>query len=250
MRKLSIILFSALLLSSCETKIDKIDNFVSNYNASSSMKNSYMIKSTKAVASGENEITININTFNDSENKEETRLIKSSIPEIMGQAIRSEREGKELLEKDVKFIIKIYGIGGRVIANEIIDKNSSIGKASKNIKSLPKENKQISALDTVLEVYNKNLPFEDKSSGTKIMSIKADEENNIVYTVEVPESFKVLLTIDDSEKVIKDAIANSPRFKQIFTKTEALGVNNIIFNYIDAKGNSVKEITISKTDIK
>ena len=250
MRNLFIVLFSAFLLSSCQTTTDKINNFVSNYNASSSIPNSYMIKSTRAVASGGNEITININTFNDSINKEETRLIKSSIPEIMGQAIRSEKEGQELIDKGVKFIIKIYGLGGKVIADEVIDKNSSIGKAPKHIKSLPKENKQDSPLNTVLEVYNKSLPMEDKSSGTKIMSIKADNENNIVYTVEVPESFKMLLSIDDSEQLIKDEIAKSPRFKQIFTKTEVLGVNNIIFKYIDAKGNNVKEITITKDDIK
>ena len=249
-RNLFIILFSAIILSSCQTTTDKINDFVSNYNASSSMPNSYMIKSTRATASGGNEITIKINTFNDSINKEETRLIKSSIPEIMGQAIRSEKEGRELIEKDVKFIIKIYGLGGKVIADEVIDKNSAIGKSPKNIKSLLKENKKDSPLNTVLEIYNKSLPMEDKSSGTKIMSIKADDENNIVYTVEVPESYKVLLSIDDSEKIIKDKIAQSPRFKQIFTRTEDLGVSNIIFKYMDAKGNSVKEITINKDDIK
>jgi len=250
MRNLFITLFLAILLSSCQTTTDKVNDFVSNYNATSAIPNSYMIKSTRAVVSGGNEITININTFNDSKNKEETRLIKSSIPEIMGQAIRTEKEGQELIDKGVKFIIKIYGLGGKVIADEVIDKNSLIGKAPKNVKSSTNENKQDSPLNTVLEVYNKSLPMEDKSSGTKIMSIRADDENNIVYTVEVPENFKVLLSIDDSEKLIKEEIAKSPRFKQIFTKTEALGVNNIIFKYIDAKGNSVKEITINKDDIK
>jgi hypothetical protein len=36
----------------------------------------------------------------------------------------------------------------------------------------------------------KNLPSEDPSSGIKIMSIKADEESNIVYLAQVPESFE------------------------------------------------------------
>lgn len=250
MKNLFLAFFTALLLTACQTKTDKINNFVNIYNRSSSMMISHTIKSTKAVASGDNEITIEVNTSSQPEDEMEAQLIKSSLPELIGQAIKSEPKGQELLDSGVKFNLKIYGAGARVIADEVIDKNSLKGDAAKEMRSIAQGNTSSSQLNTVLEVFNKNLPMEDKSTGIKVMSIKADEENNIVYTAEVPDSFKTLLNVEGSEQFLKDEMLRSPQVQQIFSKTEVLGVNNLKYKYTDTKGNTIKEITITKADLK
>lgn len=250
MKNLFFAFFTALLLTACQTKTDKINDFVNIYNRSSSMMISHTIKSTKAVASGDNEITIEVNTSSQPEDEIETQLIKSSLPELIGQAIKSEPKGQELLDSGVKFNLKIYGKDARVIADETVDKNSLKGNAAKELRSIAQGNTGASQLNTVLEVFNKNLPMEDKSTGTKIMSIKADEENNIVYTAEVPDSYKEMLQMEGAEQILKDEMLRSPQVQQIFTKTAALGVNNLKYKYTDSKGNTIKEITITKADVK
>lgn len=250
MKNLFLAFFTALLLTACQTKTDKINNFVNIYNRSSSMMISHTIKSTKAVASGDNEITIEVNTSSQPEDEMEAQLIKSSLPELIGQAIKSEPKGQELLNSGVKFNLKIYGAGARVIADEVIDKNSLKGDTAKEMRSIAQGDTGSSQLNTVLEVFNKNLPMEDKSTGIKVMSIKADEENNIVYTAEVPDSFKTLLNVEGSEQFLKDEMLRSPQVQQIFSKTEALGVKDLKYKYTDTKGNTIKEITITKADLK
>lgn len=180
----------------------------------------------------------------------QTELIKSSLPELLGQVIKSQPEGKELLDKGVKFNIKIYGAGARVIADEVIDSKTIKGDISKDIQSIADGNSGSSELNTVLEVFNKNLPSEDKATGIKIMSIKADEENNIVYTAQVPTEIKEMLAIEGSEQILKDEMLRSPQVQQIFSKTGALGVKNLKYRYTDTNGKTLKEITITKADIK
>ncbi|ANF49488.1 hypothetical protein A0O34_02490 [Chryseobacterium glaciei] len=250
MKKLLIIGFTSLLLWSCKSKNDKIQDFVKTYNASSSMISNYMIKSTKAISSGPDEITIEINTNNQESDELESGMITSSLPELIGQGIKSERSGNELLESGVKFKLKIINADGKVIANQTVDKNNLKGNASDSFKSVVAGNPKASELNTILEVFNKNLPMEDKATGTKVMSIKADEQNNIVYTTEVPDSYKTMLEAEGADQVLKDEMLRMPQVRQILTKTEALGVKNLKYKYIDTKGKTVKEITISKEDLK
>lgn len=250
MKHLFIACCTAIVLTACQSKNDKINDFVNMYNRSSSMMNSYMIKSTKATNSGKDEITIEVNTASNGEDEMQTELIKSSLPELLGQVIKSQPEGKELLDKGVKFNIKIYGAGARVIADEVIDSKTIKGDISKDIQSIADGNSGSSELNTVLEVFNKNLPSEDKATGIKIMSIKADEENNIVYTAQVPTEIKEMLAIEGSEQILKDEMLRSPQVQQIFSKTGALGVKNLKYRYTDTNGKTLKEITITKADIK
>jgi len=250
MKKFLIICFTSFLLFSCQSKNDKIQSFVDMYNRSSSMMTSYMIKSTKATSSGPDEITIDVNTAHQGTDELESGLITSSLPELIGQAIKSEKLGQELLDSGVKFKLKIYSADGKVIVDEAIDKNKLKGNAPEDLKSIGSGNATNSQLNSVLEVFNKNLPIEDKATGTKIMSIKADENNNIVYTNEVSNSYKEMLQTDGAEQIVKDEMLRMPQIRQVFSKTEMLGVKKLKYVYTDTKGNIIKEITISKEDLK
>ena len=151
------------------------------YNRSSSMMINSMIKSTKAINSGNDEITIEVNTSNEAGDDMQADMIKTSLPQLIGQAIKSEPIGNELLNKGVKFNVKIYGIGARLLAEEVLDNKNIKGNAGNDLKSIAKGSSGPDQLNAVLDIFNKNLPSEDPSSGIKIMSIKADEESNIVY---------------------------------------------------------------------
>jgi hypothetical protein len=55
-----------------------------------------MIKSTKAINSGNDEITIEVNTSNEAGDDMQADMIKTSLPQPIGQAIKSEPIGNEL----------------------------------------------------------------------------------------------------------------------------------------------------------
>ncbi|MCA6065556.1 hypothetical protein JI747_000110 [Chryseobacterium sp. RG1] len=250
MKKILIACFTAILLTACQSKNDKIRNFVAMYNQSSSMMTNGMIKSTKAIDSGNDQITIEVNTSNEAGDEMQAELMKTSLPELIGQAIKSEPKGRELLDKGVKFNIKIYGVGARVIADEVIDSKNIKGDAGKDLKSISMGSSGPDQLNAVLDIFNKNLPSEDPSTGIKIMSIKADNESNIVYTAQVPESFQKLFQVEGAEQIVKDEMLRSPQIQQIFSKTERLGVKDLIYKYTDANGKNIKEIKITKEDLK
>lgn len=220
------------------------------YNQSSSMMTNSMIKSTKAIDSGNDQITIEVNTSNEVGDEMQAELMKTSLPELIGQAIKSEPKGRELLDRGVKFNIKIYGVGARVIADEVIDSKNIKGDAEKDPKSISVGSSGPDQLNAVLDIFNKNLPSEDPSTGIKIMSIKADNESNIVYTAQVPESFQKLFQVEGAEQIVKDEMLRSPQIQQIFSKTERLGVKDLIYKYTDANGKNIKEIKITKEDLK
>lgn len=250
MKKILIVCFTAILLTACQSKNDKIRNFIDMYNRSSSMMINSMIKSTKAINSGNDEITIEVNTSNEAGDDMQADMIKTSLPQLIGQAIKSEPIGNELLNKGVKFNVKIYGVGARLLAEEVLDNKNIKGNAGNDLKSIAKGSSGPDQLNAVLDIFNKNLPSEDPSSGIKIMSIKADEESNIVYLAQVPESFEKLLKIEGAEQIVKDEMLRSPQIQQIFSQTERLGVKNLIYKYTDSQGKSIKEIVLTKEDLK
>lgn len=249
MKNFLLVFVTAFLLVACKTKNDKVQDFVKMYNRSSDMMHSPMIRSTKATSSNAEEVNIEVNTSYQS-NDMESSLVSSALPDLIGQAIKSDPLGKELFESGVKFNLKVYGSDARVIVDKTIDQKN-LDKSSVDFNAIAKGDKPNSTeLNQILEVFNKNLPMEDKATGTKIISIKADENNNIVYTNEVPESFKTMLQQDGAEQMLKDEMLRSPQIQQIFARTSVLGVNNLKYIYTDTKGNVIKEVTISKNDVK
>ncbi|MFY1045646.1 hypothetical protein [Chryseobacterium sp. GP-SGM7] len=246
MKKLLFAVMTSLLLLSCQSKKDKVQDFVDMYNRSSSMMAVNQIKSTKATAVSEDQVDISVET-NYEKGDMESDLVTSALPDLIGQAIRSEKAGKELFESGVKFNIKVYGKNSQVILDQPIDKK----KLSKDVdfKAIAKGDKPDSKqLNIILESFNKNLPIVDASSGTKITSIKADADNNLVYTCEVPDSLKTALATQGAEKAMKEAMLKSGQIRQVFSQISVLGINHIKYLYVDKSGNVLKEITITKEE--
>lgn len=236
------------MIVACQTKEDKVQDFVKMYNNSSSMMINQMIKSTKASSTSSDQINIEVNTTYQSTDLE-SELVSKSLPDLIAQAIKSEKEGKELFESGVKFNLKVYSADSKIIIDKTIDKDN-VNK-SVDFKSIAEGKKPDSnELNQILEAFNKNLPMVDQTTGTKIVSIKADENKNIIYTNEVPDSYIPMLKVDGAEKLMKEEMIKTPQIQQIFRQTAVLGVNNLKYIYTDSKGNVIKEIVISKNDLK
>lgn len=247
MKKIFTLIFASLILMACQTKEDKVQDFVKLYNNSSMMINQ-MIRSTKASATTSDQVNIDVNT-NYQSNDLESELVSKSLPDLIGQAIKSEKLGKELFESGVKFNLKVYGADSKVIVDKMID-NKNL-KESVDFKAIAAgEKPNTNELNQILEAFNKNLPIVDPSTGTKIVSIKADADKNIIYTNEVPDSYIPMLRTKGADKLMKEAMVKTPQIRQMFTQTAALDVNNLKYIYTDTKGNMIKEIVISKDDVK
>ncbi|MDF2933419.1 MAG: hypothetical protein K0R36_2750 [Chryseobacterium sp.] len=236
------------MLMACQTKEDKVQDFVKMYNNSSSMMMNQMIKSTKASSTNADQVNIDVNTNYQSSDLE-SELVSKSLPELIAQAIKSEKSGKELFESGVKFNLKVYSADSKLIIDKMIDKNNV--NQSVDFKSIAEGDKPNSnELNQILEAFNKNLPMVDQTTGTKIMSIKADENNNLIYTNEVPDSYIPMLNAEGADKLMKDEMIKTPQIQQIFKQTAVLGVNNLKYVYTDSKGKVIKEIVITESDLK
>ncbi|WP_294250211.1 hypothetical protein [uncultured Chryseobacterium sp.] len=248
MKNIFFILMASVFLLSCKSKNDKIKDFVAMYNRSSTMINSPMVRSTSAVSSKEDVVDIYVKTTL-AKDETESQFMGASIPDLLGKAISSEEPGKELLSKGVKFNIRIYDINDRIITGKTIDKNNL--KVSGDLKSIAEGNRPTSAeLNELLETFNKNLPVTDPSTGTKTLSIKADTENNIVYTNEVTGETKELITGEGAEKVMKDEMLRSPQVRSVFSRADVLGIRHLKYVYQDSKGHVIKEIILTKEDLQ
>lgn len=248
MKNVFIILFASLMLVACKTKEDKVQDFVKMYNNSSSMMVNQMIKSTKASSTSAELVNIDVTTTYQSGDME-TQLVSKSLPDLIAQAIQSEKIGKELFEEGVKFNLKVHSADSKIIIDKTIDKNN-VNK-SVDFKAIASGDKpSTNDLNQILEAFNKNLPMVDPSTGTKIVSIKADKDKNLIYTNEVPDSYVPMLKMDGAEQKMKEEMIKMPQVQQVFQQTAVLGVNNLKYIYTDSKGTVIKEIVISKSDLK
>lgn len=246
MKKLLFVLMASMLLMACQTKKDKVQDFVDMYNRSSNMIANYKIKSTKATAVSDNQVDISVET-DYQKGDMESDLVTNALPDLIGQAIKSEKLGQELFDSGVKFNIKVTGKDSQVILDKAID-NKNLAK-DVDFKSIAKgEKPDNQQLNSILESFNKSLPVTDPSTGTKITSIKADSENNLVYTCEVPDSFKTALEMPGTEKAMKEAMLQSGQIRQVFSQISVLGINHIKYLYTDKEGKVLKEITITKEE--
>lgn len=249
MKRLLFIFAIATMLISCKKSTEtKTAEFVKMYNSTSDMMvRTAKFKSTKATSTADGNVDIEIHTTY-LKTDIEADLMKNAIPDLIGQAIQAEAKGKELLDEGVKFNLKVFDSNGEKLSEQIIDKNTKKGNI--DLEGIANgKTPDSSQLNEILKTFSKSLPIVDPSSGTKIVSITADAQNNIVYTAEVPDTYAKILELPGTQQAMKDALSKSPDVRQMFRQTSTLGVKNLKYIYKNAEGKALKEITISKNDI-
>lgn len=124
MKKITQIAFAltfALLLISCKNTKQKIQEHVSTYNNSSSIKG-HGITSTAAKAFlNDNKIEIRIET-NLEETDENRAAYKDSFPELLKEMIKNDQISAELINEGVSFDVYFLAYNNAILAQELVNK--------------------------------------------------------------------------------------------------------------------------------
>ena len=130
-------------------------------------------------------------------------------------ALNSEKSINELVEDGVNFKIKVIDKDGQLQYTEIYDKSKfqSLGKIDLN----PETGTSTEDLNKILDIYNKNLPQEDPSTGIKITKIEAGNNHDIIYSAEVPDELKEVLKLNNAKTLMKDEMLRQPQIQNIFS---------------------------------
>ena len=124
MKKITQIVFAVmimLVLVSCKNTKQKIQEHVSTYNNSSSIKGSGITSTTAKAFLNDNKIEIRIET-NLEENDTNKLTYKESFPDLLKEMIKNDQISKELIEEGVKFDIYFLAYNNAILAQRVVDK--------------------------------------------------------------------------------------------------------------------------------
>lgn len=124
MKKITQITFClilVLLLLSCKNTKQKIQEHVTTYNTSSSIKGRGITSTSAKAFLNDNKIEIRIET-NLEENDTNKLAYKESFPDLLKEMIKNDQISKELIEEGVKFDVYFLAYNNAILANQLVDK--------------------------------------------------------------------------------------------------------------------------------
>lgn len=124
MKKITQIAFcfiALLLLVSCKNTKQKIQEHVSNYNISSSIKGNNIVSTSAKAFLNDNKIEIRIETNLEGtpENKSATN---TSFPALLKEMIKNDQISQELVDEGVKFDVYFLSYNNIILAQQLVDK--------------------------------------------------------------------------------------------------------------------------------
>ncbi|MDW8851102.1 hypothetical protein SD960_13435 [Flavobacterium sp. MMLR14_040] len=124
MKKITQIVFiltCALLLVSCKNTKQKIQEHVSNYNTSSSIKGGNVVSTSAKAFLNDNKIEIRIET--NLEGTEVNKLAyKDTFPDLIKDMIKNDQISPSLIEEGVKFDVYFLSYNNIILAQQLVDK--------------------------------------------------------------------------------------------------------------------------------
>ncbi|MBF4516446.1 hypothetical protein IRZ71_08830 [Flavobacterium sp. ANB] len=124
MKKITQIAFAlslVLLLVSCKNTKQKIQEHVSNYNISSSIKGNNIVSTSAKAFLNDNKIEIRIET--NLEGTEENKLATTtSFPALLKEMIKNNQISQELIDEGVKFDVYFLSYNNIILAQQLVDK--------------------------------------------------------------------------------------------------------------------------------
>lgn len=124
MKKITQIAFSVMLvmlLVSCKNTKQKIQEHVTTYNNSSSIKGTGITGTTAKAFLNDNKIEIRIET-NLEENDANKLTYKESFPDLLKEMIKNDQISKTLIEEGVKFDVYFLAYNNAILAQRVVDK--------------------------------------------------------------------------------------------------------------------------------
>ncbi|MBZ4034586.1 hypothetical protein K6T82_07395 [Flavobacterium sp. 17A] len=122
MRKITQIAFVltfALILVSCKNTKQKIQEHVSAYNTSSSIKGNGITSTTAKAFLNDNKIEIRIET-NLEENDENKLAYKESFPDLLKEMIKNDQISSSLIAEGVKFDVYFLAYNNAILAQKLV----------------------------------------------------------------------------------------------------------------------------------
>ncbi|KRD58392.1 hypothetical protein ASE40_18870 [Flavobacterium sp. Root935] len=119
--QIAFVLSFALFLVSCKNTKQKIQEHVSTYNNSSSIKGNGITSTTAKAFLNDNKIEIRIET-----NLEETDAnriaYKESFPDLLKEMIKNDQISTELVNEGVSFDVYFLAYNNAILAQQVVDK--------------------------------------------------------------------------------------------------------------------------------
>ncbi len=119
--QIAFVLSFALFLVSCKNTKQKIQEHVSTYNNSSSIKGNGITSTTAKAFLNDNKIEIRIET-----NLEETDAnriaYKESFPDLLKEMIKNDQISTELINEGVSFDVYFLAYNNAILAQQVVDK--------------------------------------------------------------------------------------------------------------------------------
>jgi len=113
--------FIVLMLISCKNTKQKIQEHVSNYNTSSSIKGPSITSTAAKAFLNDNKIEIRIET-NLEETDENKLTYSESFPDLLKGMIENDQISKDLIDEGVKFDVYFLSYNNSIIAKKLIGK--------------------------------------------------------------------------------------------------------------------------------
>lgn len=124
MKKITQIVFAmaiVFLLVSCKNTKQKIQEHVSNYNTSSSIKGGNVVSTSAKAFLNDNKIEIRIET--NLEGTEENKLAyKDTFPDLLKEMVKNDQISPALIEEGVKFDVYFLSYNNMILAQQLVDK--------------------------------------------------------------------------------------------------------------------------------
>ncbi|OXB04900.1 hypothetical protein [Flavobacterium pectinovorum] len=124
MKKITQIVFAfafVLLLISCKNTKQKIQEHVSNYNTSSSIKGGNVVSTSAKAFLNDNKIEIRIET--NLEGTEINKLAyKDTFPDLLKEMVKNDQISPSLIEEGVKFDVYFLSYNNIILAQQLVDK--------------------------------------------------------------------------------------------------------------------------------
>lgn len=125
MKKITQIAFAfsfVLLLVSCKNTKQKIQEHVTNYNTSSSIKGGNVVSTSAKAFLNDNKIEIRIET--NLEGTDANKLAyKDIFPSLLKEMVKNEQISPALVEEGVKFDVYFISYNNIILAQQLVDKD-------------------------------------------------------------------------------------------------------------------------------
>jgi len=119
--QIAFILTFVLLLVSCKNTKQKIQEHVSNYNTSSSIKGGNVVSTSAKAFLNDNKIEIRIET--NLEGTEVNKLAyKDTFPDLLKEMVKNDQISPSLIEEGVKFDVYFLSYNNIILAQQLVDK--------------------------------------------------------------------------------------------------------------------------------